>query len=262
MYATDDPLSVRIQTHERYTRPQVDFSAWVLDHIPWRGDEVVLDAGCGSGAYVEPVRARLGRGGWFIGGDLSLGMLRDAAAQFPSARPDLVNADAMNLPLPPACCDVVLANHMLYHVPVIEQALAEFRRALCSGGRLIAATNAGDSMQRFFSEMTRACQALGHPFQVVSSAVTSRFNLENGAAALEPFFERVERHVLDSALVFPQAAPAIAYVDSMRSVYEPQLPPDLSWEKLMAQAERQIEAHIAASGSYRVPKTTGVFVAS
>ncbi len=262
MYASDDPLSVRIRTHERYTQPQVDFSAWVLDHVPWRGDEVVLDDGCGSGSYVEPVRARLGRGGWFIGSDLSPGMLRDAAAEFPSARLDLVNADAMTLPLPSACCDLVLANHMLFHVPVIEQALAEVRRVLRPGGHLVATTNARDSMQKFFDEMTSASQALGHPFEIPTSPVRTRFTLENGAAALEPFFERAERHVLDSALVFSQAAPAVAYVDSMRSVYEPQLPPGLSWDRLMAQVERQIAARIAASGRYQVPKVSGAFVAS
>ena len=61
-YATDEHLAVRIRTHELYTRPEIDFPAWVLDKIPWRGDERVLDVGAGSGNYFDLVQARVPHG--------------------------------------------------------------------------------------------------------------------------------------------------------------------------------------------------------
>lgn len=262
MYANDDPLSVRIRTHELYTQPQVDFNAWVLDHIPWRGDEAVLDIGCGAGSYAEPVCSRLSQRGRLISGDLSMGMLQDVAAKPLPGGVILLNADVAHLPLPDACCDVALANHMLYHVPDIERAMVEIRRVLRPGGHLIAATNASDSMETFFDEVTAASQALGYPFEIPVSPLRVRFTLESGAASIEPFFERVERYILESALVFPKAAPALAYINSTRPVYEPQLPQGLTWEALMEQAERQIDAQVVAQGTYRVSKTTGVFVAN
>ena len=67
MYATGEPLVVRQQTHARYTEPRISFIDWVLDQVPWRSDETVLDIGCGSGAYVTPLSQRLGDAGRLMG---------------------------------------------------------------------------------------------------------------------------------------------------------------------------------------------------
>jgi SAM-dependent methyltransferase len=261
MYATEEPLAVRIRTHERYTQPRVDFTAWVLDHVPWRGDERVLDIGCGSGAYIEPICRRLVRGGRMLAGDRSWGMLHDAASKPLPPCAAILNADAMRLPLPDGCCGVVLANHMLFHVPRIEGAVAEIHRVLRPGGYLLAATNARDSMETFMTEVVEACHALGHSIDL-SPSPALRFTLENGRACLQPCFPDVKRDIIESALVFSEAAPPVAYIDSMRHVYAPRLPDGLTWEALIEQVERQIRSRIAAQGEYRVAKTTGVFVAT
>lgn len=262
MYTTEEPLAIRVRTHKLYTQPQMDFQAWVLDHVPWRGDEQVLDIGCGSGSYVEPVCERLRRGGRLLAGDLSWGMLRDLSARSLPDRAGPLNADVMRLPLCEACCDVVLVNHMLYHVPQIEVAVSEIHRVLRSGGRLVAATNAQDAMQTFIAEMEEAGRALGHPFKVPTIPVRVRFTLENGRAYLRSSFAEVERDVIESALVFSEAAPAIAYINTTRLLYEPPLPEGLDWERMIAQVERQIRGRIADAGLYRVLKTAGVFVAT
>ena len=262
MYATEEPLAVRIRTHRLYTQPQVDFTAWVMDHVPWRGDERILDIGCGSGAYIEPVCQRLAQGGRLLAGDLSWGMLRDVASKSLPAGVVLLSADAMRLPLPDRCCDVVLANHMLYHVPQIEGAVAEIRRVLRPGGCLVAATNARDSMETFATEMADACHALGHSIELPPSPARLRFTLENGWTFLQPCFPDVERDIIESALVFSEAAPPVAYIDSLRHMYAPGLPDGLTWEALIEQVERQIHSQIAAQGEYRVAKTTGVFIAT
>ncbi len=260
MYATDEPLAVRIRTHQKYTEPKMDFTSWVLLHVPWNGDNIVLDIGCGSGAYVEAVCSQLTRGGQLLGADLSMGMLKDLAAKPLSGKVALINADATMLPLPDASCDVILANHMLYHVPEIERALAEFQRVLRSGGYLVAATNARYSMETLFTEILSACAALQYPCEIPTSVARTRFTLENGSAQIEPFFAGVERDTFESHLVFPDAAPAVAYINSLRHIYGPHLPEGLSWEALMAQVQHQIASAVHALGEYRVAKTSGVFV--
>ncbi len=74
-YATDEPLSVRIETHRRYSRPPIDLPRWALDRHTWRGDETVLDIGTGTGQYLAPLRERLPHGR-IVAGDLAMGMLR------------------------------------------------------------------------------------------------------------------------------------------------------------------------------------------
>ena len=262
MYATEEPLAVRIRTHALYTQPKVDFQAWVLDHVIWQGDERVLDIGCGSGAYIGPVCRRLSRGGRLWAGDLSLGILRDVASKPLPVCAALLNSDAMHLPLPDGCCDVVLANHMLYHVPRIEETVAEIRRVLRPGGHFVAATNTRDAMQEFITEAADACRALGYPIEMPPAPARLRFTLENGWAFLKPFFPNVEQDILENALVFSEATPPVAYINSLRHTYGPQLPDGLAWETLIAQVERQIQSRIAVRGEYRVAKTTGVFVAT
>ncbi len=260
VYGTEDALAVRIRTHELYTRPEMDFTAWVLDHVPWRGDEVVLDIGCGAGAYIEPVLARLTAGGRLLSGDLSMGMLRDVAAKPLPAGVSLLCADAMHLPLPDGCCDLVLANHMLYHVPQIERAVAEARRVLRSGGYFVAATNARNSMQGFEDQVVAAVEALGYPVELPGSPVRTRFNLGNGKALIESHFPTVQVDRFEAALVFPAAGPVVAYINTLSSL-TPFLPETLSWAALMEQVERQIARQVAECGEYRVSKVTGVFLA-
>jgi len=262
LYATEQPLAVRVQTHKLYTRPPVDFPAWVLDHVTWHGDEQVLDVGCGSGAYVGSLCGRLAQEGCVLAGDVSGGMLRDVAAKSLPTNVVLLNADAMRLPLPDGCCDVVLANHMLYHVPQMEAAVMEFHRVLQPGGYLLAATNARDAMQAFVTEMERAGRALGCPGVTLPVSPHVRFTLENGWTTLSPCFPDVAQDLVESALVFSDAAPAVAYIDSLRPMYEPWLPDGMAWETLTEQVERQIRAKITARGAYRVAKTAGVFIAT
>ena len=272
-YATDERLALRIRTHQRYTQPQVDWAEWVLAHVaafrPKGRPLLVLDVGCGSGLYLEPVCDRLTSDDHLWSLDLSLGMLRDLASRSLPENITLVNADVLSLPLPDTCYDVVLANHMLYEIEPIDRALVEIKRVLRPGGCLVAATNSRHSMQAFFSEMMAASRALGYAIEIPPAPAQTRFTLENGRSWLAPHFPRLERHVLKSCLVFPianlaanlAAKPAVAYVNSLQNAYGPRLPQGLSWEALIERVASQIAAKIAMQGAYRVPKTVGAFVA-
>lgn len=260
-YATDEGLKVRIRTHELYSSPSIDFPAWVLDHVPWRGDETVLDLGCGSGLYFDAVLARLVRGGRLLGSDLSMGMLREGRSGKARSPVHLINSDAMHLPLPEGSCDLLLANHMLYHVPEIEDAACEMRRVLRPGGFLLAATNARDSMRGFVDALGSAALVLGHRLGITTSPIIERFNLENGCALLGPVFPEVQAHRLDSALVFTAAEPAIAYLHSTRHTYGALLPDGLKWKELLDQVRRDFQSVIDETGSLCVSKTVGLLLA-
>ena len=55
--------------------------------------------------------------------------------------------DVQSIPLPDAVADVVVANHMLYHVPDIPRAIDELARVLHPGGVALVSTNGADHIR-------------------------------------------------------------------------------------------------------------------
>lgn len=257
-YKTKDNLQVRIQTHEKYTRPKIDFIAFILDHVNWTGRETVIDVGCGAGVYVEAGMNRCGatRGGAYYACDLSFGMLQGLSI------PGLprINLDAQQLPFADECADVVLANHMLYHVPDQDAAVREIHRVLRPGGYLLAATNSAANMK----ELSDLRPAVVRHFGISTDDFPLRprltFTLESGHQVLERHFPFVTRHDHHSALVFPDSQPVVDYINSSRNYYMGVLPEGIRWEDIEAAIRREVDGRIAEHGAFRVNKLTGVFV--
>jgi ubiquinone/menaquinone biosynthesis C-methylase UbiE len=122
--------------------------AELLDELSLRGDEQVLDVGCGRGAVLMLAARRL-PGGRAVGADLwrrrdqsgnsRAAAERNAAAEGVSERVDIVDADARDLPFPSASFDVVVSSLTIHNIPVAQGrglALQEAMRVLRPGGRM------------------------------------------------------------------------------------------------------------------------------
>lgn len=103
----------------------------VLDRrVPLAAGAVILDLGPGSGVNLELLQAR----GRLVTLDLSARSLetcRDLGAE------DLVQGDAMRLPIADASVDLVCALDVLEHLPEDERALSEIARVLKPDGHLL-----------------------------------------------------------------------------------------------------------------------------
>jgi len=95
----------------------------------------ILDAGCGSGPLFAELRAR---GAVVTGVDASAGMLEPARRRL-GADADLRVVDLADpLPFPDGAFDDVIASLVLHYLEDWAPTLAELRRVLTPGGRLIA----------------------------------------------------------------------------------------------------------------------------
>ena len=120
----------------------------ILNSIPWRGDERVLDAGCGRGLVLIGAARRVPQGSavgvdkWVRGaltGNGTEAVLRNAEAEGVAARIEVVEGDVRRLPFPDAAYDVVVSNFVVHEVDTKqdrEQMMSEMMRVLRPGGRL------------------------------------------------------------------------------------------------------------------------------
>ena len=120
----------------------------ILDAIPWRGDETVLDAGCGRGLLLIGAAKRLSTGRavgvdiWQKGGQSGNSpevTVQNARIEDVEGRVEIRDGDLRDLPLEDGSFDVVLSHlvlHNIYDREEREAALRELVRVLKPGGRL------------------------------------------------------------------------------------------------------------------------------
>jgi Methylase involved in ubiquinone/menaquinone biosynthesis len=101
-----------------------------------RAGDRVLDAGCGTGRALPPLRAAVGAAGVVIGADLTPAMLEAAAGAGRDRDGQLLLADVTGLPLRARSLDAVFAAGLVAHLPNPAENLGELARVVRPGGTL------------------------------------------------------------------------------------------------------------------------------
>jgi SAM-dependent methyltransferase len=257
-YADDGHLDVRRRTHQLYTVDPVDFGRWTLERLTWQGDERVLDVGCGPGELLCEMARQ--HGGWraLVGLDFSPGMIAKAADLARNLPVHFFVGDAQGLPFADASFEVVLARHMLYHVPDIGRAVAEAARVLGAGGRFLTVTNSAHTMAECAA--LRRTTAAHLPAMVQPEFGSGRFSLENAPAWLQSHFGEVQTHVLRGTLRFPSAQPFMDYFASARAMSMLPAHSETEWQAVLDYVRATVEAVIARQGHFDVSKVAGAVV--
>jgi arsenite methyltransferase len=120
-----------------------------LDLLAWRGDERVLDVGCGRGLFLIGAARRLATGRavgidiWQaedLSGNEPGAALNNARIEGVADRVEVRTADARKLPFGDASFDVVLSSaalHNIYNASERQTAVREIARVLKVGGRVL-----------------------------------------------------------------------------------------------------------------------------
>jgi ubiquinone/menaquinone biosynthesis C-methylase UbiE len=110
----------------------------VLQTLSLRTDERVLEVGCGGGFYAVEAGRCVGPSGRVCAVDISADQIEAArarCAELPWVECRI--ADATALPYRDAEFDAAYGNHVLEYVADLDRALAELRRVLRPGGRML-----------------------------------------------------------------------------------------------------------------------------
>jgi SAM-dependent methyltransferase len=248
-YADDRNLRAR-QRLWGYKAGPFDLFTWVLDLAEVRAGQRVLDVGCGNGAYLRALR---GRAAEAVGCDLSLGMLRS------TGHPTLINADAARLPFGDAAFDIVLAPHMLYHVPDRAAAVGELRRVLRTDGVAVVVTNGAEHMRSLWQLVETAVRRTD-PHWEVGNPLIHLFSLENGATQLGAAFASVTcvRPIGAPAVEIDDADVVADYVASVADHYQDEI--SRPWSEVVGEVRHAAQAVIDTEGVFTVTADTGAFV--
>ncbi|CAL9371648.1 2-methoxy-6-polyprenyl-1,4-benzoquinol methylase, mitochondrial [Streptomyces sp. enrichment culture] len=131
-----------------------------------REGDRVLDAGCGTGRALPPLRAAVGPSGEVLGVDLTPAMLEAALAAGRDRFGRLLLADVAELPLRSDALDAVFAAGLIAHLPEPEENLRELARVVRPGGTLA-----------LFHPIGRAALAARHGRQITPDDLRAEPNL-------------------------------------------------------------------------------------
>jgi len=244
-------LNARIRLHARFGTNTYGWHEWVFDQMQEAPAGRILELGCGPG-FLWRINFDRVPDTWQITlSDFSAGMLQEAQTALGqrAQRFNFQVIDAQAIPFADASLDVVIANHMLYHVPDRPKALAEIRRVLAPAGRLYASTVGTQHLK----EVGDLIHHVAPDF--IWGVATEEFTLENGAAQLAPYFSSVLLRRQENALVVTEAQPLVEYILSGQAAR-------VFVGERLEQLRSLIEQRLAEHGAISITSVSGLFVAS
>jgi trans-aconitate 2-methyltransferase len=140
-------------TYDRVSTPQVQWAEQVLGRLELRGDETVLDAGCGSGRVTAMLLERLPRGR-VVAVDGSPSMIDAAREALPPDRVQFLVTDLVHLSLD-APVDAVFSNAVFHWIADHDRLFAALHAALRPGGQLVAQCGGEGNVAAFLAAMAR-----------------------------------------------------------------------------------------------------------
>ncbi|MFF3486511.1 class I SAM-dependent methyltransferase [Streptomyces sp. NPDC002701] len=150
---------------ERFPDDGPAYAAAVAE-LGLRDGDHVLDAGCGTGRALPPLRKAVGPSGVVLGADVTPAMLEAAARAGRDRAGRLLLADVARLPLRSESLHAVFAAGLVAHLPNPGENLRELARVVRPGGLLA-----------LFHPIGRAALAAYQGRQLTSSDLRAEGNL-------------------------------------------------------------------------------------
>lgn len=251
-YRTAKNLNSRILLHQRFSTNKTDWATWVFDQYRLAPGQTILELGCGNGSIWQKNSQKIPQECQLVLSDFSAGMLAEAQKN----TQDLACAqyrviDAQSIPFADETFDVVIANHMLYHLSDVAAALKEIARILKPEGILYATTFGKNNLK----ELKALCRKYDPDCAFPQDALADVFGLESGQERLTADFTSVELQRYPDSLHVTDSNLLADYIFSMQNFAEGK-------SDTAATLQAFVEAAMKEQGFIDIQKDAGIFSAT
>jgi len=254
-YADSTNLQKRISLHAGFSTNPLGLHPWIFSQLKAPPKAAILELGCGPGTLWLENLPDISPDWMVTLSDFSRKMVNEARARLGKRQKfSYTCLDAQSIPFPSGYWDVVIANHMLYHVPEIDMALREIVRVLRPNGKLYATTNGYVHLREIAEFVEVASGRSSHQGVNVFGESIKNFSLESGKDELRKYFREVTVLRYEDSLRVTDAQAIIAFVQSS-SVLQ------LSEEGLECLSDL-LETKICEEGAISITKDPGIFIAT
>lgn len=249
-YKSEDNLSTRINLHTKYSTNKQGWFSWLFEYYEFANGYRILELGCGNGSQWEGRIGKLPQDCTLVLSDFSEGMVKSVWEKY-SCHANILSLriDIQDIPFPDNCFDVVIANHMLYHVPDLSKAISEVHRVLKYGGKFYAATNGNGGMRTYLHD---ACKLINPNTNALPEEFS--FSLQNGGELLSKFFkDDVQCYIYDDSLHITKTQDLIDWMKSSITISNFS---ETDFDKLY----HHFENIRINQGAIDIPKEVGLFI--
>jgi trans-aconitate 2-methyltransferase len=203
------------ETYEKIGTPMRGWAQQVIEDLALRGDETVLDAGCGSGSVTLDLWEKLPKGKIYAvdGSPQMIEKLKRTLAERGIENIVALQSDLTKLQLTEQV-DIVFSNAVFHWIPDDDGLFGSLARAAKSGGRLRAQCGGAANIKRLMSA-TRDVEAREPYAEHLRGRVETRKYRTSGQAreALERNgWKDVRADTFESPVTFGDTGSAILYL--------------------------------------------------
>ena len=249
-YANDNRLNARMQIY-RFGENETDFHHWIFDKLDFSDVKNVLELGCGNGALWQKNLQKIPKGLSILLTDISEGMV-DSARKALSGHDNQFQfkvVDACQTTFDDAAFQMIIANHMLYHIEDNKRIFMEIDRLLADNGFAYASSPSMKNLQ----ELMSVAVGFSHSLEFANDIIRG-FNLENGEEVLSGHFNVAEKYIYHNDVIIKNTEPLLLY---LASIYEgKQL--DIYREKFV-EFGSYVESIIGETGEIRITNKAALF---
>jgi ubiquinone/menaquinone biosynthesis C-methylase UbiE len=251
-YGDASNLNARLQLHECFSTNKYGWHRWVFDQLGLTSKRDILELGCGTGDLWQKNADRIPTGWNITLTDVEVSMVNEAKRHLCKVNHPFRFAvfDAQSIPLDAESVDVVIANHMLYHVSDKHKVFSEISRVLRPAGLFFASSIGRNHMRELYELVHR----FDPSFDPWSRRFGKSFLLENGHKQISRWFPKVMLRRYEDSLIINETEPLLAYVMStdLKSIFNSQT---------LKEFKKFIENELALHNSVYVTKDSGLFQA-